>query len=83
MGYLNRENETRDVFVPGSDQEKEKEGSDVKSEGKSSNDKQNWLKLGDLGFIDEDGFLVVLGRSEDFITLSTNEVIAPTKVRNQ
>ena len=79
MGYLNRENETRDVFVPGNDPEKET--TEDKSDGKtSSSDKQNWIKLGDLGFIDEDGFLVVLGRSEDFITLNTNEVISPTKV---
>ena len=78
MGYLNRENETREVFVPGNDPEKE--GNEGKSEGKTNSDKQNWLKLGDLGFIDEDGFLVVLGRGEDFITLNTNEVIAPTKV---
>ena len=78
MGYLNRENETRDVFVPGNNPEKEE--NEGKSEVKTSSDKQNWLKLGDLGFIDEDGFLVVLGRGEDFITLNTNEVIAPTKV---
>ena len=75
MGYLNRENETRDIFVPGSDSEKE--GS---VEGATSSDKQDWLKLGDIGFIDEDGFLVVLGKSEDFITLNTNELISPTKV---
>ena len=78
MGYLNRENETRDVFVPGNNPEKE--ATEEKSDTKTSSDKQNWIKLGDLGFIDEDGFLVVLGRAEDFITLNTNEVISPTKV---
>merc|ERR1712226_395623 len=75
MGYLNRENETRDIFVPGSDSEKE-----GTVEGATSSDKQDWLKLGDIGFIDEDGFLVVLGKSEDFITLNTNELISPTKI---
>lgn len=80
MGYLNKENETRDVFVPVKDPQK-KEKDDGKSDEKdTSSGKENWLKLGDLGFIDEDGFLVVLGRGEDFITLTTNEVIAPTKI---
>ena len=75
MGYLNRENETRDVFVPGNETDKEA------TEGAAANDNQNWLKLGDLGFIDEDGFLVVLGKSEDFITLNTKEMIFPMQVR--
>jgi long-subunit acyl-CoA synthetase (AMP-forming) len=76
MGYLNRENETRDVFVPGIETDKES------TEGAAANDDQNWLKLGDLGFIDEDGFLVVLGKSENFISLNTNEMICPAKVKS-
>ena len=74
MGYLNRESETRDVFVPATETDKET------TEGATANDNQNWLKLGDLGYIDEDGFLNVLGKSEDFITLSTKEMICPAKV---
>merc|ERR1719412_1646331 len=74
MGYLNRESETRDVFVPVTETEKET------TEGATANDNQNWLKLKDLGFIDDDGFLVVLGKPDDFITLNTREMICPMKI---
>ena len=60
MGYLNKENETK--------------------EGMTS---ENWLKLADLGFVDEDGFLTVLGKEENFITLKTGEVISPLRVRTE
>ena len=40
----------------------------------------HWLKLGDLGFYDEEGFLSVLGKESNFITLSTGEVISPLRV---
>ena len=40
MGYLNKENETRDALTS-----------------------DNWLKLGDLGFLDEDGFVSILGKN--------------------
>ena len=40
----------------------------------------NWLKLGDLGYIDEDVFLSVLGKESNFITLTTGEVISPFRV---
>lgn len=58
MGYLNKENETKEVMTA-----------------------DNWLKLGDLGFLDEDSFLSVLGKEENFITLTTGEVISPLRVR--
>jgi long-subunit acyl-CoA synthetase (AMP-forming) len=38
------------------------------------------LRLGDLGLMDEDGFLIVLGRLDEFITLSSGEVISPLRV---
>ena len=40
----------------------------------------NWLKLGDLGYIDEDAFVSVLGKESNFITLTTGEVISPFRV---
>ena len=58
MGYLNKENETKEVMT-----------------------EDHWLKMGDLGFFDEDGFLTVLGKEENFITLNTGEVISPLRVR--
>ena len=57
MGYLNKENETKEVMTS-----------------------EHWLKLGDLGYHDEDGFVSVLGKEENFITLSTGEVISPLRV---
>ena len=43
---------------------------------------ENWLKLGDLGYLDEDSYLSVLGKQENFITLSTGEVISPFRVKS-
>ena len=42
----------------------------------------NWLKLGDedVGFVDDDGFNVFLGRPRNFVTLKTGEIICPNKV---
>ncbi len=42
-----------------------------------------WLRLGDLGGTDPDGFLVAHGRAEegDVVTLRSGEVILPQKVR--
>ena len=59
MGYLNKENETKEVMTS-----------------------EHWLKLGDLGYHDEDGFVSVLGKEENFITLSTGEVISPLRVNS-
>ena len=42
----------------------------------------NWLKLGDLGYIDEGAFVSVLGKESNFITLTTGEVISPFRVRS-
>ena len=77
MGYLNRENETKDVIVPGNSAA-DTNGNETAAA--AATDQQNWLKLGDLGFVDEDGFLVVLGRPEGFVTLNTKEIICPAKV---
>lgn len=59
MGYLNKENDTKEVFTD-----------------------DNWLTLSDLGYMDEDKFLSVVGRMEDFVTLKSGEVISPIRVNN-
>ena len=51
IGYLNRENDTKEVFVPSSE-----EGDKENAEATTSSDKQNWLKLKDLGFIDDEEY---------------------------
>jgi len=59
MGYLNRENDTKDVMTD-----------------------DNWLKLGDTAFLDDEGFLVVTGYHADLITLNTGETINPIPIED-
>ena len=60
MGYLNKENETKEVMT-----------------------EDFWLKLGDLGFADEDSYISVLGKEENFVTLATGEVISPLRIEQR
>ena len=51
------------------------------NETKDAFNDESWLKLGgDLGYVDDDGFNVVLGKAENFITLSSEEIICPERV---
>merc|ERR1712045_837483 len=43
----------------------------------------HWLKLGDLGFADEDSFISVLGKEDNFVTLATGEVISPLRIEQR
>lgn len=41
-----------------------------------------WLNTGDLGFMDKEGFLSIVGRAKDVIVLSTGKNIFPESIEN-
>lgn len=63
---------------------------DIVMSGYYENDQENnkvfhngWLSTGDMGYIDEEGYLFITGRKKNLIILSDGNNVAPEELENQ
>ncbi|MBU1036607.1 long-chain fatty acid--CoA ligase [Patescibacteria group bacterium] len=55
---------------------------DNKKATKQSFTKDGWFKTEDLGYVDEDGYLTIIGRKKEMIVLSTGKNVNPVDLEN-
>jgi len=67
-GYWHNEDETRKVFT-----------TDARSDGT----KVDWFHTGDLGAIDDDGFLTIVGRKKEIIVTAGGKNVAPALLEDR
>lgn len=73
--------ESKEILVKGPNVMKGYFNNTEKTKQAFTND--GWLKTGDLGFIDEDGFLSIIGRIKEMIVLTTGKNVMPEKIEIQ